>query len=122
MSGFTFEDYEREAKKVAIYPEMYIKGYRGEYKVVPAIYTTIGLVGEAGEFANKVKKVIRDTNGDIDKSLRDDLQDELGDILWYCAQAARDLGFTLESVARQNNHKLKDRHLRGVIGGKGDHR
>ena len=102
----TFNEYQEEAKKTAIYPT--------EYRLV---YPTLGLTGEAGEVAEKVKKMVRD--GKLDT---DGLKKELGDVLWYLAALASDLGVTLEEVAADNVAKLRSREERGVIGGSGDNR
>jgi len=81
-------------------------------------YPTLGLSGEAGEVANKVKKVMRGDSG-ADFSC---VPDELGDVLWYLAAIATDLGVTLEEIANKNIEKLYDRRARGVIKGSGDNR
>jgi len=86
------------------------------------IYPTLGLCGEAGEVADKVKKVIRDRGGDFSPEVRQALELELGDVLWYVAQLATELGLELEQVARTNLDKLASRAARGVIGGEGDDR
>ena len=104
--SMTFNEYQEEAKKTAIYP--------AEYRLV---YPTLGLTGEAGEVAEKVKKMVRD--GKLDA---DGLKKELGDVLWYLAALATDLGVTLEEVAAGNVAKLRSRAERGVIGGSGDNR
>ena len=101
----TFDEYQEFARSTAIYPE--------ECKVT---YPTLGLCGEAGEVAEKVKKNIRD-----DKSL-DGVGLELGDVLWYISALADDLGVTLEEVARANVDKLTSRKERNMIGGSGDNR
>lgn len=81
-------------------------------------YPTLGLSGESGEIANKVKKVMRgDPGADFSG-----VPDELGDVLWYLAAIASDLGVSLEDVARENIEKLFDRRARGVIKGSGDNR
>jgi len=85
-------------------------------------YPVLGLVGEAGEIANKYKKVLRDDGGIMTPDKRKALQDELGDVLWYLAALARDLDISLEDIAKKNIEKLNDRHTRGVIGGSGDNR
>jgi NTP pyrophosphatase (non-canonical NTP hydrolase) len=84
-------------------------------------YCTLGLVGEAGEIANKVKKVIRD-NRPVDDAFKADLKAEIGDCLWYVARLADDLGISLQEVADYNMEKLLSRLERGVIGGSGDNR
>jgi NTP pyrophosphatase (non-canonical NTP hydrolase) len=78
---------------------------------------TLGLVGEAGEFANKVKKITRD--GDYNHFA---LMRELGDILWYIAMAADELGISLETIAWDNIEKLTERKIRGTLHGEGDNR
>ena len=105
--GDMFDEYQEAASKTAIYPS--------QFKVM---YPTLGLVGEIGEFSNKLKKVYRDsTIIDIDDALK-----ELGDVLWYLSAIANDLGLSLGHVATQNLRKLRDRAERGVIGGSGDNR
>jgi NTP pyrophosphatase (non-canonical NTP hydrolase) len=101
----TFDEYQEFARSTAIYPE--------EYKVT---YPTLGLCGETGEVAEKVKKNIRDG-----KSL-DGVGLELGDVLWYISALADDLGVTLEEVAQANVDKLKSRMERNKIKGDGDNR
>ncbi|MEB3235413.1 MAG: nucleoside triphosphate pyrophosphohydrolase family protein [Cyanobacteriota bacterium] len=86
------------------------------------IYPTLGLCGEAGEVADKVKKVIRDRGGQFDAAVQEDLKLELGDVLWYVAQLATELGLSLEDVAVANLDKLASRAARNVIGGSGDRR
>lgn len=86
------------------------------------IYPTLGLCGEAGEVADKVKKVLRDRGGVFDDAVREGLKAELGDVLWYVAQLATELGFDLEEVAAANLAKLASRAARDVIGGSGDDR
>ena len=81
-------------------------------------YMTMGLTGEAGEIANKVKKVMRD-NKELDL---EDIKHELGDVLWYVAGLSTVLGIDLEDVAQANLEKLRSRKERGVIGGSGDNR
>jgi NTP pyrophosphatase (non-canonical NTP hydrolase) len=90
--------------------------------ILRTAYLTLGLTGEAGEVAEKVKKAIRDNGGEISSEKKNDLKKELGDVLWYVSQLARVLGFTLEEVAQKNIEKLADRKARGVIGGSGDAR
>ena len=107
-----FNDYQEAASKTATYPDdVALKGL---------IYCTLGLTGEAGEFANKVKKIVRG-----DKTLdqaRTDLVSELGDCLWYLSEAAKNLNINLADVAYQNIQKLQSRRARGVVKGDGDNR
>lgn len=83
-------------------------------------YLTMGLASEAGEVAGKVKKALRDHGGDIDQQRSLAIADELGDVLWYVARLADELGWDLNQVARNNITKLADRKQRGVIRGDGD--
>ena len=105
-------DYQRESRKTALYPNV------GEN----AIYPTLGLVGEAGEVADKVKKILRDKKGVFDKDSRDAIKFELGDVLWYISQLSSELGYELEEIANSNLKKLNSRKIRGQIQGSGDNR
>lgn len=102
----TFKEYEEAAAATAIYPD--------EHKL---IYPTLGLVGEAGEVAEKVKKRLRDGVG---SNLA--IAKEIGDVLWYVAAVVRDLGFSMDEIAEMNLEKLRDRAERGKLGGSGDER
>ena len=105
-------DYQRESRKTALYPDV------GRN----AIYPTLGLVSEAGEVADKVKKILRDKKGVFDKDSKDAIKFELGDVLWYISQLSSELGFELEDVANANLQKLNSRKIRGKIQGSGDDR
>lgn len=104
-------EYHSKAYETAQYP-----------KEVGLAYVTMGLAGEAGEIANKVKKVYRDKGGYLDLETAESLAKELGDVLWYVAMTAKECGYSLESIAKMNIEKLASRHARGVIGGDGDDR
>jgi NTP pyrophosphatase (non-canonical NTP hydrolase) len=110
----TFNNYQTNASRTAFYPRVFKN--QGLY------YTALGLVGEAGEIANKVKKIMRDNNGNLEELAKADIFDELGDVLWYCASLADELGVNLEDVAKLNLIKLEDRMNRGKIQGSGDKR
>jgi NTP pyrophosphatase (non-canonical NTP hydrolase) len=86
------------------------------------IYPTLGLAGEAGEVADKVKKVLRDSNGEFTDEKKLEIIKESGDCLWYLAALARDLGYTLEEMAQMNLNKLASRKERNQISGSGDNR
>lgn len=98
-------EYQEKTKKTAIYPE-------GDSMT----YLALGISGEAGEVADKIKKHRRD---DLDL---DEVKDELGDLMWYIAQLSRELGFDLEEVAQSNIDKIEDRAERDKISGSGDNR
>ena len=113
MEQLTLNDYQIKSQETAIYPRD---------NNMDLIYTTLGLAGEAGEIANKVKKIIRDNNGDIPYAVREALVDELGDVLWYVAAVADSLLASLDQIAFKNLVKLQSRKDRGKIGGSGDTR
>lgn len=85
-------------------------------------HLVLGLVGESGEIAEKMKKLIRDHASDESKIDRDDIKKELGDVLWCAAVLADYLGISLDDVATTNIEKLASRQKRGVLGGSGDNR
>ena len=86
------------------------------------MHLVLGLVGEAGEIAEKVKKLVRDKDSDLAQLDRDDMAAELGDVLWYSAVLANFLDLSLNDVAQRNVDKLADRQRRAVLGGSGDDR
>ncbi|OHD11538.1 MAG: hypothetical protein A2Z96_04165 [Spirochaetes bacterium GWB1_48_6] len=86
------------------------------------VCTTLGLSGEAGEVAEKVKKLIRDQDSVVTEEFKEGVKKELGDVLWYLSTLSHTLGFTLEEVANLNLEKLASRKTRGVLHGNGDHR
>lgn len=87
------------------------------------VYPALGLASEAGEVAGKIKKVLRDNDGNFEHpEVRKAIADELGDTLWYVAMVAKDIGYNLSSIANMNLDKLQDRDKRGVIHGSGDKR
>ena len=85
-------------------------------------YPALGLCGEAGEAAEKVKKAIRDDAGELTPERREALAAELGDVLWYVAQLATEAGLDLDQLARSNLDKLLSRRDRAVLQGSGDFR
>lgn len=111
-----FDEYQKKSRVTARYPQL------GDN--LP--YLTLGIAGEAGEVADKVKKFIRDGNftsiRDLTKEQKDELMKELGDVLWYLAQIATELGYELDGVAAANIEKLYSRMDRGMLGGNGDNR
>ena len=113
-----FNDYQKLAKKTDYFSS------KNERKIFGnnLVNATLGLAGESGEFADKIKKLYRDRKGKMDVATKQDLIHELGDILWYIAKMARELDVKLDDVARLNIEKLMSRKKRGVITGQGDHR
>ena len=107
-----FKEYQEKSRKTAVYPNI------GDNFVYP----TLGLSGEAGEVAEKIKKVIRDKGGVVDGETRELIKKELGDVLWYVSQIAAELGLSLDDIAEGNIKKLYDRLERGKITGNGDTR
>ena len=108
----TFNEYQAAARQTAVYPQ------RGDNLAYPAL----GLAGEAGEVAEKVKKVIRDKAGVVDAATREALKQELGDVFWYVAALCDEVGLEMEEVAAGNIRKLQDRQARHVLHGSGDNR
>ncbi len=101
------------------YQELALRTWKPEeYPIDVRAYLVMGLTGEAGEVAEKIKKLFRN-GGAIDPVL---LKYELGDVLWYLSTLAHELGFTLDDVAQSNLDKLWDRKERGVIKSEGDTR
>jgi NTP pyrophosphatase (non-canonical NTP hydrolase) len=105
-------DYQLGARATAVYPDA------GSNLTYPAL----GLCGEAGECAEKVKKAIRDDGGVLTGERRAALAAELGDVLWYVAQLATEAGLDLDEVADNNLAKLLSRSERGMLQGSGDSR
>lgn len=99
-----FDGYQDWTDSTAIYPD---------HRALE--YVALGLASEAGEFAGKVKKLIRDGNVDVD-----DMVAELGDVMWYLTRAAAELEVHLSDVAKMNVEKLEDRKARDKIKGSGD--
>lgn len=82
----------------------------------------LGLAGEAGEAADKVKKILRDKGGFASEDDRAELVKELGDVLWYVANVARYLDVDLSEIAKGNIDKLESRRKRNKLHGEGDNR
>jgi len=98
--------YENLAGQTAIFP-----------KEKALEYLALGMTSEAGEVAGKVKKLIRDGEGD-----KVAIASEIGDVLWYCAMMAKEVGVPLNTIMKENLKKLHDRKERGTLAGSGDTR
>jgi NTP pyrophosphatase (non-canonical NTP hydrolase) len=109
-------DYQMHTRTTAVYPGA------GEGQTDAVVYTALGLAGEAGEIANKVKKILRDNGGVLTHDVAAELAKEVGDALWYLARFSDELGYPLSNIAEGNLAKLMSRKERGVIGGSGDER
>jgi NTP pyrophosphatase (non-canonical NTP hydrolase) len=108
----TLNTYQELAGETAVYPG------RGRN----ITYSTLGLVGEAGEIANEAKKIIRDDNGVLTPDRKEKMIAELGDVLWYAAMLAEELGVSLGYVAVANICKLRARKASGTLKGSGGDR
>lgn len=111
----SFGHYQRETDSTAIYPES------GTGSAMALAYVGLGL-GEVGELQGKIKKVLRDDGGELTEEKRLAMVGELGDVLWYAARMATELGMDLGDVAKANLSKLHSRLDRGVLTGSGDER
>jgi NTP pyrophosphatase (non-canonical NTP hydrolase) len=107
-----FNDYQKKAMASAVYPNIGSN----------IVYPTLGINGEAGEIAEKVKKIIRDKNGVWDDLDREAIQKEIGDSLWYLAALCHEFGLLLGDTAEKNIEKLTKRVLDNTIHGSGDDR
>lgn len=109
-----FPQYQQGARETAVYP--------GQGRGEGLAYAALGLAGEAGEVANKVKKILRDNGGVLNPERAAAIAEECGDVLWYLAAVLDECGADLGQVAALNLAKLESRALRGKIQGDGDHR
>lgn len=112
----TFDDYQKQAITTDVY------GGQGGFNSIAFINKVLGLVGETGEVAEKVKKLQRNNDGRISDKEGQELLKELGDVLWYLSAITYYLGASLDNLAQANLDKLFDRKARGVIKSHGDNR
>lgn len=110
-AGMTLDEYQQTALSTAIYPH--------DHEIS---YLALALCGEAGEVADKVKKVLRDKGGQFFAPDIHAIANELGDAMWYAANLAHVLGYKLSDIARLNDEKIKGRLERGTLHGSGDTR
>ncbi len=107
----TTKDYQNIIAETAVFP-----------KEIGLTYCTMGLCGEAGEVAEKMKKLFRDEGGVVSPQFRYDIRKELGDVMWYVTALSNELGFTLEEVMEYNYNKLMLRRATNTLHGSGDNR
>lgn len=119
---YTFDQYDIEAAKTdkVISCDADLDLYTQDQLREPLNYYVLGLCGEAGEVANKVKKLTRDKKGV--NEIREDVISELGDCLWYLSRIANIFDYDLQGVAIKNREKLQNREKNGTIHGSGDNR
>ena len=110
------DEYQDKATASAVYPGS------GTGSTVAVTYCGLGLTGKSGETAEKIKKVLRDDNGKISEETKERIARELGDVMWYAASLAKELGYKLSDIARINLEKIADRRSRGALHGSGDDR
>ena len=109
----TFDEYQKQALTTVISSDDAFKD---------TLHWVLGICGEAGEVAEKVKKIIRDKNGVVSEEDKTEIAKELGDVLWYLAVFAHEMGKSFDEVATTNLKKLQDRKARGTLRGSGDNR
>ncbi|MBP9727806.1 MAG: nucleoside triphosphate pyrophosphohydrolase family protein [Candidatus Moranbacteria bacterium] len=107
-----FQEYQEQSRKTAIYPKA------GDNFVYPVL----GIAGESGEVAEKIKKVLREKNGIVDEETKQEIEKELGDLLWYMSQLASELSISFDGIAQKNIIKTQSRMERGTLLGNGDNR
>ena len=113
----TFDEYQKAALKTDVTSK------KGSGLVsIRFMDKVLGLVGESGEFADKIKKILRDKDAELSEEDRQELVKELGDVLWYAAVLSHYLGTSFDEVASRNIDKLAKRQQTGKLGGKGDNR
>ena len=110
-----FDEYQEKIKEFDFFEP-------GKLSEVGFMEKVLGLVGEAGETADKVKKILRDKDGVISEEDKQEVTKELGDVIWYAASIARYLNVPFSEVAKMNVEKLSSRKSRGKLHGAGDSR
>ena len=110
----TLNEYQHCALETAV--------FRGRGEMAGLMYCGLGLAGEAGEVTDNIKKAWRDDDGEVTPARKASMKAELGDVLWYVAVTAAELGLTLEEIGKHNRDKLRSRKARGTLCGSGDNR
>lgn len=122
-AGVSLDFYQHHAKKTAKYPGSVRPPLQEiEQKKTALSYLALGLMGEAGEYAEKVKKLIRGDLQEQNTEASTMRAFALGDVLWYLSECARQEGASLSWVALNNLDKLASRAERGKLQGQGDAR
>jgi NTP pyrophosphatase (non-canonical NTP hydrolase) len=111
--SITFDEYQKQALTTAL---------SSDNEVLDLAHWSLGIAGEGGEIAEKVKKYIRDNKATISDEQKKELAKEIGDVLWYLAVLANTLGVSFDEVAKMNLAKLASRKERGMLTGSGDNR
>ena len=106
-----FNEYQKEAYKTLIHKDQ-----------DNLAYFALGVAGESGEVADKVKKIFRDNGGVMTTQDKEELAKEMGDVLWYLSQLSQYIGKDFSDIAQINLDKLKSRQERGTLSGSGDNR
>lgn len=112
-----FDEYQKRALTTDL-----STGKGSEVLSIAFMDKVLGLLGESGEIAEKLKKILRDKDGQLSDEDRQELAKELGDVLWYVAVLAKYLDYSFEQIAADNVEKLASRNARGKLSGKGDNR
>ena len=111
--SMTLNDYQKDALVTAMF---------SGNELLDICHWTLGITGEGGEIAEKVKKIIRDNNAVISDEVKAEIVKEIGDVLWYLAVLAKQLGVSFEEIGQANIAKLRSRQARDKIKGSGDNR
>lgn len=109
-----FNEYQEKASVTATFT-----GKQEEHQLM---YLALGVCGESGEIAEKIKKIIRNDEGVVSDEKRESIRSEIGDVLWYLSQLSRVLHIPFEDAAQDNIRKIMDRKARGVVKSTGDTR
>jgi len=125
-----FNEYQEKALETAIFEKQGQLGFielspdsnEGMVNFTSFIYPVLGLCGETGEIAEKIKKLIRDKKAILDEEFISEIKKELGDVLWYLAVLAKQFDLNLNDIAEKNIEKLASRKERNVLSGSGDER
>src|SRR5712692_11991220 len=103
-------EYQRRAAETDQYPKEASRSGGENFAIKSEIIPLLGLTGEVGSLLSEYKKLLRD--GPVHLRFTTQVEEELGDLLWYIASVATKFGLSLDSIARQNLRKVKDRWQR----------